>query len=126
MRGTAPATGCVGCPEGELVYLGRLDSQVQVQGWRVELAEVDHALRSCDGVEDVVTVARPTDGSTELVVFYTGRVSRPAELARALREVLPKGMLPRHFEHVAEFPLNSNRKVDRPVLAARAEELLRS
>lgn len=113
-------------PGGELVYLGRLDSQVQVQGWRVELAEVDHALRSCDGVEDVVTVARPTESSTELVVFYTGRVRRPAELARALREVLPKGMLPRHFEHVAEFPLNSNRKVDRPVLAARAEELLRA
>ncbi|MER6573385.1 AMP-binding protein [Streptomyces sp. NPDC001093] len=111
-------------PDGQLVYLGRLDSQVQVQGWRVELAEVDHALRSCEGVEDAVTVARPVDGSTELIVFYTGHARRPAELARALREVLPKGMLPRHFEHVAEFPLNSNRKVDRPVLAARAGELL--
>ncbi|MGP4012657.1 AMP-binding protein [Streptomyces sp. 4N124] len=111
-------------PGGELVYLGRLDSQVQVQGWRVELAEVDHALRSCEGVQDVVTVARPVEGSTELVVFYTGQVRRPAELARALREILPKGMLPRRFEHVAEFPLNSNRKVDRPVLAARAGELL--
>ncbi|MEU7281906.1 AMP-binding protein [Streptomyces sp. NPDC045431] len=113
-------------PGGELVYLGRLDSQVQVQGWRVELAEVDHALRACEGVEDVVTVARPVEGSTELVVFYTGRIRRPAELARALRELLPQGMLPRHYEHVAQFPLNSNRKVDRPVLAARAAELLRS
>ncbi|MFB8396970.1 AMP-binding protein [Streptomyces yangpuensis] len=111
-------------PGGELIYLGRLDSQVQVQGWRVELAEVDHALRGCEGVEDVVTVARPVEGSTELVVFYTGQVRQPAMLARALREVLPKGMLPRHFEHITEFPLNSNRKVDRPVLAERARELL--
>ncbi|KPI28839.1 Phenylalanine racemase (ATP-hydrolyzing) [Actinobacteria bacterium OV450] len=111
-------------PGGDLIYLGRLDSQVQVQGWRVELAEVDHALRACAGVEDVVTVARPVDGSTELVVFYTGEVRPAAELARSLREVLPHGMLPRRFEHVPEFPLNSNRKVDRPVLAARAADLL--
>ncbi|OEJ36233.1 AMP-binding protein [Streptomyces agglomeratus] len=111
-------------PSGELIYLGRLDSQVQVQGWRVELAEIDHALRLCEGVEDVVTVARPVDGSTELVVFYTGAVRPPTELARSLREVLPMGMLPRHFEHVSEFPLNSNRKVDRPALAEQAAELL--
>ncbi|MFP3992322.1 amino acid adenylation domain-containing protein [Streptomyces sp. E11-3] len=111
-------------PDGELVYLGRLDSQVQVQGWRVELAEIDHALRSCDGVEDVVTVARPVDGSTVLVVFYTGVAIAPARLARELRDVLPKGMLPRHYEHVERFPLNSNRKIDRPVLAQRAGELL--
>ncbi|MET9888482.1 AMP-binding protein [Streptomyces sp. NPDC006430] len=111
-------------PGGDLIYLGRLDSQVQVQGWRVELAEIDHALRACEGVEDVVTVARPVDGSTELVVFYTGEVRPAAELARNLREVLPHGMLPRRFVHVPEFPLNSNRKVDRPVLSARAAELL--
>ncbi|WP_327136045.1 AMP-binding protein (plasmid) [Streptomyces sp. NBC_01343] len=111
-------------PGGDLIYLGRLDSQVQVQGWRVELAEVDHALRAVEGVEDVVTVARPVDGSTELVVFYTGERRPAAELARSLREVLPHGMLPRRFEHLPEFPLNSNRKVDRPVLAARAESLL--
>ncbi|MGQ4388998.1 AMP-binding protein [Streptomyces sp. SAS_270] len=110
--------------DGELVYLGRLDSQVQVQGWRVELAEIDHALRACDGVQDVVTVATSGESGTEIVVYYTGEVRPAARFARALREVLPKGMLPRRFEHVTEFPLNSNRKVDRKELARRAGELL--
>ncbi|MFC7310266.1 AMP-binding protein [Streptomyces monticola] len=110
---------------GELVYLGRLDSQVQVQGIRVELAEIDHALRATAGVEDAVTVARAVEGSVELVVFYTGTRRRPAELNRGLRELLPAAILPRHFEHVPQFPLNSNRKVDRPVLARRAGELLK-
>lgn len=104
-------------PDQELVYLGRLDSQVQVQGWRVELPEIEHALRGCPGVEDAVTVTRDGDGGLELVVFYTGVRTAPAELARRLRDVLPKGMLPREYRHLEEFPLNSNRKVDRGRLA---------
>jgi amino acid adenylation domain-containing protein len=109
--------------DGELAYLGRLDSQVQVQGWRVELAEVEHALRSCIGVREAVTVARPTDsGSVELVVFYTGDPTPPSELARRLRTVLPQGMLPRLYRHLDELPLNSNRKIDRAGLAQQAAE----
>jgi acyl-coenzyme A synthetase/AMP-(fatty) acid ligase len=104
-------------PGGELVYLGRLDSQVQVMGWRVELAEVEHAVRGCPSVEDAVAVPRTADAGTELVVFYTGQRTAPTELARQLRRVLPAGMLPRQYRHVDELPLNSNRKVDRGALA---------
>ncbi|MEU5090928.1 AMP-binding protein [Streptomyces sp. NPDC021356] len=110
--------------DGELVYLGRLDSQVQLQGWRVELAEVEHVLRSCEGVEEVVAVGAPTASGTELVVYYTGEPRPASRFARALRELLPKGMLPRHYQHLADFPLNSNRKVDRKELTRRAADLL--
>ena len=105
----------------ELVYVGRLDAQVQVQGWRVELAEVDHAVRGCVGISDAVTVTRPTEVGLELVVFYTGAAAAPAELVRQLRRVLPAGMLPRAFRHLAEFPVNHNRKVDRKELARIAQ-----
>ncbi|WP_460370499.1 AMP-binding protein, partial [Actinocorallia lasiicapitis] len=108
-------------PDGELAYLGRLDSQVQVQGWRVELAEVDQAVRESDGVQDAVTTTRPAQDGLELVVFYTGAAVPAAELARRLRGILPAGMIPKHFRHLAEFPLNSNGKVDRPLLAKWAE-----
>ena len=104
-------------PNGELCYLGRLDSQVQIQGWRVELAEIEHALRGCPGVTDAVALARDGAAGTELVVFHTGEQTPPAVLARRLRGVLPAGMLPREYRWVAEFPLNSNRKVDRLALA---------
>ncbi|MFI6513464.1 AMP-binding protein [Streptosporangium sp. NPDC050855] len=109
---------------GELVYLGRADAQVQVRGWRVELAEIDHALRGCDGVDDAVTVSGGADGDVELVVFYTGTPSRPADLAARLRRTLPPGIIPRHYRHLDELPLNPNRKVDRAGLAAWAARIL--
>ncbi|MEV5434310.1 AMP-binding protein [Streptomyces sp. NPDC052701] len=105
---------------GELIYLGRLDSQVQIQGWRVELAEVEHAVRSCEDVQDAVAVPRTTDSGTELVIFYTGVETSPATLAGRLRGLLPQGMVPKHYRHVDAFPLNSNRKVDRKQLRAEA------
>jgi amino acid adenylation domain-containing protein len=104
-------------PDGELAYLGRLDSQVQVHGLRVELAEVDHAMRSCTGVTDAVTVAIESDDDTQLVVFYTGSRAHPAELARQVRLILPEGMVPKHYRHIDELPLNANGKVDRARLA---------
>ncbi|MFI6349941.1 AMP-binding protein [Streptomyces sp. NPDC050560] len=109
---------------GELAYLGRLDSQVQIAGWRVELPEIDHALRGCAGVTEAVTVDVAGPAGTELVVFYTGSEVPAATFARLLREVLPMGMTPRHYWRLAEFPLNSNRKTDRGALRARAAERL--
>jgi amino acid adenylation domain-containing protein len=106
-----------------LAYLGRLDSQVQVLGWRVELTEVEHALRDC-GVQDAVVLGVAGDAGTELFVFYTGGERPVLEMVRALREVLPEGVIPRHYRHVEEFPLNSNRKIDRKTLAARAADFL--
>lgn len=105
-------------PDGQLAYLGRNDSQVQLGGMRVELAEVDHAVRACRGVTDAVTVTRPTtEDDLELVTFYTGVPSSPVDLARQLRENLPTAMIPRLFRLVDEFPLNANRKIDRFQLA---------
>ncbi|MET7993304.1 AMP-binding protein [Amycolatopsis sp. NPDC005232] len=108
---------------GDLAYLGRLDSQVQVLGWRIELTEVEHALRAT-GVRDAVALGVRGDAGLELFVFYTGGERPAIELVRALRKVLPEGVIPRHYRHVDEFPLNSNRKIDRKALAVEAEVLL--
>jgi amino acid adenylation domain-containing protein len=105
-----------------LTYLGRLDSQVQVKGRRVELSEVDEAVRRCPGVREAATVARPVDGSVELVVFYTGLVVPPMTMSRHLLRLLPQGIVPREFRHVDALPLNANRKVDRLALAAGATD----
>ncbi|MEU5164578.1 AMP-binding protein [Streptomyces sp. NPDC020875] len=108
-------------PGGGLVYVGRLDSQLQVHGWRVEPAEVEHAVRAC-GADDAVVVGVDTPGGTELVAFYTGTPVEPSELVRQLREIVPDGVLPRHFRHLDAFPLNPNRKTDRLRLTALARE----
>ncbi|MFE7778356.1 AMP-binding protein [Streptomyces sp. NPDC057445] len=106
----------------ELIYLGRWDSQVQVNGWRVELAEIEFALAGCPEVRDAVAVARTVDDGTELAVFYTGEPVPAARLAKQLAEILPKGMMPRQYTHLTEFPLNSNRKIDRIRLAGEAAD----
>lgn len=106
--------------DGVLHYLGRGDSQVQVHGVRVELAEVEAAVRECAGVQDAVAVAVPSGGTVELAVFYTGRPSPPAELARELRRTLPVAVVPKRYTHLDAFPLNSNRKTDRRQLAVLA------
>ncbi|KJK55204.1 amino acid adenylation domain-containing protein [Saccharothrix sp. ST-888] len=106
--------------DGALDYLGRDDAQVQVHGVRVELAEVDAAVRTCPGVQDAVTVAVAADGSVELVVFYTGEAVPLVQLARDVRRVLPVAIVPKRYHRLAEFPLNSNRKIDRGQLALQA------
>ncbi|MFF2331890.1 MULTISPECIES: AMP-binding protein [unclassified Streptomyces] len=112
------AEGC------QLLYLGRLDQQVQVRGVRVELAEVDEALRGCPGVQDGVAVPVRSGESVELVAFHTGEAVPAVALARELSRSLPRAVIPRHFFHTAEFPLNPNRKIDRRALIRLAEERL--
>jgi non-ribosomal peptide synthetase component F len=111
---------------GELAYVGRLDAQVQIRGFRVELAEIDHTARQLEGVQNAVTVTRPVPGAgqeLELVLYYTGERVSPAKLRRELATRLPEAMVPKTYRHVAEFPLNSNRKVDRGRLAREAAAL---
>lgn len=116
----------VGDPaEAHLAYLGRMDAQVQVQGWRVELAEIDHALAGVAGVTEAVTVDAATDDGTRLVVYYTGpEPVRAATFAKQLGEVLPRGILPQRYVRLDELPLNANRKVDRKELRNRAATAL--
>ncbi len=106
-----------------LAYLGRLDSQIQVQGWRIELAEVEHALREA-GLPDAVAVGAEGHGGTVLVAFHTGSPVPTVELIARLRRLLPDGAIPRHFHRLAELPLNANRKTDRSALASHATEVL--
>ena len=110
-------------PNGDLLFLGRIDNQVQIQGWRIELSEIDHHVLQLDGIKDVVTVTRNVDGRPEMVVFYTGTPSRPADFARQLLRTLPQAMVPRHYQHLREMPLTRNKKFDRQALRTLAEDL---
>jgi amino acid adenylation domain-containing protein len=109
---------------GDLLFLGRTDNQVQIQGWRTELAEIDHQLRRCADVQDAITVGVQIDDRLQLVAFYTGAAATAAELTRQLLATLPQQMLPRHYLHIDEMPLSVNRKIDRQALRERALKLI--
>lgn len=105
--------------DGELVHLGRLDTQVKIHGYRIELGEIEAVLRCHDGVHDAVVLALPA-GQEELDLYalYTGDSVDEAELAKLLSNRLPAYMSPRRYLHVDRFPVNTNGKIDRRRLAS--------
>jgi amino acid adenylation domain-containing protein len=104
---------------GDYVYLGRVDNQVKVLGFRVELGDVEAALRAAPGVVEAVAVAWPLEdngAASGLVGFLTGPAIDPAAVLASVRTTLPDYMVPRALRIVPELPLNANGKVDRRAL----------
>ncbi|WP_063727887.1 amino acid adenylation domain-containing protein [Streptomyces sp. RTd22] len=101
-------------PAHGLVHLGRLDQQVKVRGYRVELGEIEAVLRSRPDVRDAVVVAVPGPrGESRLMAAYTGDTAEPGPLLDAVRERLPGYMVPDALTRFESFPLNTNGKIDR-------------
>ncbi|MGC5015559.1 AMP-binding protein [Streptosporangium sp. DT93] len=104
--------------DGLLVHLGRLDQQVKISGHRVELGEVECALRGQPGVQEAAVLALPgPDGEPELTAACTGADLDAVALVKGVTQVLPGYMVPRSVTLLAELPLNANGKVDRRTLA---------
>jgi len=105
-------------PSGELEYVARRDNQVKVRGHRVELGEVETALRQHPHVHAaaVVDITAP-DGNHLLVGFYvTPEALPPGELEAVLREQVPLFMMPSRLHRVDELPLSVTGKLDRRTL----------
>jgi hypothetical protein len=106
--------------DGRLEFLGRLDRQLKVRGFRVEPGEIECALGTHPGVKDCVVVAFG-DGATEkrLVAYVVAPPSLPLTDLRAfLAARLPEPLVPSAFVCLAALPLTSNGKVDRRALPA--------
>jgi amino acid adenylation domain-containing protein len=115
-------TGDLACwrPDGNLEFLGRLDSQVKIRGFRVELGEIESVLGHHPGVGTcVVVMQRDQTGEKSLTAFVVKR-DVPALSVDSLRgwlaEKLPEHMIPARFVTVSALPLNANGKLDRKAL----------
>ncbi|MDQ3652840.1 MAG: phosphopantetheine-binding protein, partial [Acidobacteriota bacterium] len=105
---------------GEMVYLGRIDDQVQIRGFRVELGEVRSRLLEHRSVAQAEVVARQLQTSAQELVAYivgAGEVSVTA-LRNHVGETLPYYMVPTVFVMLKALPLTANGKVDRRALPA--------
>jgi amino acid adenylation domain-containing protein len=113
--------------DGVLHFLGRLDHQVQVRGYRVELGEVEHVLREAAGGAAVVALPWPPEAgrADEIHAFVAAEGADPAALLEACRSLLPSYMLPRRVYCVADLPRGDSGKIDRGALARRLRGLLR-
>ncbi|MCW9017691.1 MAG: amino acid adenylation domain-containing protein, partial [Kangiellaceae bacterium] len=106
--------------EGELLYHGRSDNQVKLRGYRIELEDVESALRSCDEVTNAAVVVREQgDGNSILVAFCSCFSSEyttdqlTTSVQRQLRKRLPEYMIPGLVIPLQQLPLTPNGKVDR-------------
>lgn len=113
-------------PDGLYVVLGRKDRQVKIRGNRVELAEIETALRQAPAVLDAVVIARRTGAEPLLLAFVVPRERREpeiaAELRTHLRRTLPSYMQPSRLFVLDEMPLMPGRKVDEEALLAYAAD----
>jgi acyl carrier protein len=109
-------------PDGRLVYVGRLDEQVKVRGYRIEPGEIEAVLsRHALVAECVVSVDQPAGGEARLVAYVVGvdGSSPPVEALRAhLDARLPGYRVPQGIEVLASLPRLANGKVDRAGLPA--------
>jgi amino acid adenylation domain-containing protein len=113
--------------DGTLEFLGRVDEQVKVRGFRIELAEIESALREHPGVaEGVILAPVEASGSRRLVAYVvaeSGAAPTVAGLRQHLAERLPDYMVPTSWRFLAALPLTPNGKIDRqalPTIAASA------
>jgi amino acid adenylation domain-containing protein len=110
-------------PEGDIEFCGRGDHQVKVHGYRVELGEIEAALREDDRVQDAVVLLRE-----EALVAFVGSkhtgfspFSEPltsSELRESIKAKLPQYMVPSAIALLESLPLTANGKIDRQALAA--------
>lgn len=108
--------------DGALEYLGRVDHQVKVRGFRVELGEIEAALSACPGVAQAVVLAHGEGSADRRLVGYVvadrgARVSAD-DLRSRLADRLPEFMVPAAFLFVEAMPLSANGKLDRSALPA--------
>lgn len=128
-------------PDGSIIYLGRMDSQVKIHGQRVDLGEVETALSSHGVSQSTAMVPKNGHFTKKLVVVFSksnassasGRIlevmtgddvaTHVAELRKGLQIALPGYMLPRVWVPVEALPLNPNGKLDRRAVGQWLERL---
>ncbi|WP_052019919.1 non-ribosomal peptide synthetase [Paenibacillus sp. JCM 10914] len=107
--------------DGNMVFLGRMDSQVKIRGFRVELNEVEDMIRLIPGIEEAtVIVTDYGNADKRIIAFYTSQAKvnlSPDELRIQLQNRLPHYMIPSLYLRLDQMPLNESGKIDKKSLA---------
>jgi amino acid adenylation domain-containing protein len=111
--------------DGCYSFLGRTDNQIKTRGgYRVELGEIEAALRGFEGVVEAVAAGWPVErGIVQgIVAFVSGNALSEQSVLASARESLPRYLVPEQVVIIDEMPLNANGKIDRKALVSRLED----
>ncbi|NUQ74150.1 MAG: amino acid adenylation domain-containing protein [Polyangiaceae bacterium] len=108
--------------DGDIEYLGRIDHQVKVRGFRIELREIESILVQHHEIREALVIVREDSPGDQRIVAYLVKARRQvpttSELRSFLREKLPDYMIPSAFVFMDSIPLTPNGKVSRKSLPA--------
>jgi amino acid adenylation domain-containing protein len=103
--------------DGEIRVFGRLDNQIKLRGFRIELDEIEKVITEFPGVSSSAAMVRKTGGTEYLAGYYTAKGPVSAEGLKAfLQEKLPEYMVPNVLLQLDEMPMTTNGKVNRRAL----------
>ncbi|PIP80478.1 MAG: hypothetical protein COW84_04995 [Gammaproteobacteria bacterium CG22_combo_CG10-13_8_21_14_all_40_8] len=104
--------------DGDIEYLGRIDSQVKIRGYRIELSEIESVLKLHPQINDAAVIAQgDNDSSQRLVAYYVSKDEIEIEqLKLFLNEHIPPYMIPAFFMLLAEIPRSNSGKVNAKAL----------
>ncbi|MFF5225135.1 amino acid adenylation domain-containing protein [Dactylosporangium sp. NPDC000521] len=108
-------------PDGEIVFCGRRDHQLKIRGYRVELGEIEAALRAHPDVEHAVVTARGQGAEAHLVGYVAGPVTA-GQMAAHLRASLPAYLVPHRWVVLDALPMTPSGKVDLGALPEPGED----
>ena len=98
--------------DGDLFFCGRVDTQVKLNGFRVELLEIEMLLLGILSVQNVICFVE-SENFKLVAVIESDQRFEPGKIISQLSEVLPTYMVPKIFLYLDKFPMNSNHKIDR-------------
>ena len=108
--------------DGTLMYMGRMDNQIKILGYRIEPGEIESLLRRIDGIHEAAVILREDRPGDKRLVAYLkcDHSHKPAidDVRHALAAELPEFMVPSLFVYLEEMPLTANNKIDRNALPA--------
>ncbi|MEM9296750.1 MAG: amino acid adenylation domain-containing protein [Bacteroidota bacterium] len=106
-------------PNGDLEYIGRMDSQVKLRGFRIELSEIETVLGRYECIHEAVVTLTQNSADRNLAAYYlSGQELDPSVLRRYLALWLPDYMIPTYFIRMERFPLTPNGKLNKKELPA--------
>ncbi len=102
--------------DGDFMYSGRLDNQVKIQGFRVELSEIEHYAREFMKNANAVALTSQNSSGNTLIHLFVENFNITDDLLAFLKTKLPTYMIPNEIRIIGVFPLNVNGKTDRNAL----------